>query len=98
MMAEDEITGETSPEFYKVEGFVYFTDENMSKYDFRTKSLDTAMDIMVALVNRPAHKHSSVSISLTIGLVNFSGEAVGAKGAEMTIAQCLSLANWEIQG
>jgi hypothetical protein len=97
MLAADEVATESAPEFYQVQAFLYFSDENVSKYDFRTKSLDTAIDLMVAITGRPAYKDDQVSMSLTIGVLTWSADAIGSKRAELKLRECLDIYNWKIQ-
>jgi hypothetical protein len=95
MQAVSEISSEHEPEYFKIEAFIYFNEEETPKYDFRTKSLDTAIDLLVGIVNRPMHRNSSASILLTIGVLEWSCDATGAQKVEDRLEECLDIMNWK---
>lgn len=94
MLAANESNSEHDPEDYKVAVFMYITDDTMPKYDFRAKSIDTAMDLIIGIANRPAYKNSSISVSITIGIINYSFDATGAARTEEKLRAALDLTNW----
>jgi hypothetical protein len=92
MMSVDENATEDSLELYRIQGFIYFDDEESSKYDFRTKSLDTAMDLLVSISQRPAYENLMAHISLTIGDLNFS---LDTRDVEAEISGAVDLTKWK---
>lgn len=98
MLSKDEISRDKDTAKYQLAVFLWFGGtEDCPKYDFRCKSIDTALDLVIGLASRPAYKNQSYELSISIGVLYWSQNG-NTNRIEDDVRLCLDLTNWQIEG